>query len=83
MNELAVGNIRIKPTRAKDNKGREGFFITKEEWGTLRSVIVSKRAATRNKKSIMPGMREALTEMRDDLLGIKPVPNANEPTSGI
>jgi uncharacterized cupredoxin-like copper-binding protein len=83
MNELSVGNIKIKATKAKDKKGREGFFITKEDWSTVRSAIVTKGAIGKTKKSLMPGMREALNEMREDLLGIKPLPNASEPIQGI
>jgi hypothetical protein len=79
MNEVVVGNIKIKATKAKDKNGREGFFITKEDWGTVRSVIVTKGAVIKTKKSLMPGMREALNEMREDLLGIKSVPSASEP----
>ncbi len=83
MNEVAIGNKKIKATKARDKNGREGYFITKEDWGTLRSEIVNKDAIVKTRKSLMPGMREALKEMREDILGIKPVPDASEPIQGI
>jgi hypothetical protein len=50
--------------------------------GNIR-IKATKGAVGKAKKSLMPGMREALNEMREDILGIKPVPNASEPIQGI
>ncbi len=80
MDEVAVGNINIKATRTRDKNGREGFFLTKKDWGTVRSVIAHQgkdiSSKRKKKESLMPGIREAFKEIRADILGSKTLPDA-------
>ena len=79
MNDLRVGKIKVRAAKTVDKDGKEGFFIAKEDWATLRTLIANSVKAphqrTPRKKSLMPGMKQAFKEMRDDLLGIKPLPS--------
>ncbi len=83
MNEVAVGDIKIRATKARDKNGREGYFISTEDWVTVKTVIVSKGAKVTTKKSLLPGMKDAFNEIRADLLGTNSLPNASEPIPGL
>jgi len=67
-----MGAPIIKATKMIDESGREGFFITKKDWHQLQQIL---SARIKPKKSLMPGMRQALKEVRADLLGKKSLPS--------
>ena len=83
MNEVAVGEIKIKATKARDKNGKEGYFLSTEDWGTVKKVILTRGAKVTTKKSLLPGMKEAVEEIRQHLLGVKRLPNASEPIQGV